>query len=220
MPAAGATQVAWICALACIAATTDAGTLTAIVTDRAGSAVRDAAVYAVPKQRQVATPVGPFTAVMDQRDQRFVPHVLVVEVGTAVEFPNYDTVRHHVYSFSDAKSFELSLYSGRAHAPMVFDKPGVVDVGCNIHDQMEAHIVVVDTPYFAVTSETGTATLAALPAGDYSVVVYTPRLAATSQPAPRDITISSSAAHLAVQIEKRLRPPHDERNESLQWSHY
>jgi plastocyanin len=207
-------------ALGCVAAAANAGTLTATVTDRSGAPVGDVAVYAVPGDSDRKVSQIPVTAIMDQRGQRFMPHLLVVESGTAVEFPNHDSVRHHVYSFSPAMSFELSLYSGRAHAPIVFDTPGVVDVGCNIHDQMEAHIVVVDTPYFAVTADTGTATIDALPAGDYSVIIYTPRLPARSQPAPRDITVTTTAMHLDVAIDKRLRPPHTMSNESLEWSSY
>ncbi len=75
-------------------------------------------------------------AIMDQRNLAFVPDVLVVQTGTAVDFPNSDQVRHQVYSFSDAKTFQLALYAGRAHAPVVFNRAGLVTLGCNIHDSM------------------------------------------------------------------------------------
>lgn len=96
---------------------------------------------------------------MAQKDRQFQPMLLVVHTGTEVRFPNLDTVRHHVYSFSAAKTFELKLYLGEAAPPQRFDKPGVVQLGCNIHDQMSAFIVVVDTPIFGVTNAQGLLTL-------------------------------------------------------------
>ena len=108
-------------------------------------------VYAVPEGK--APPPPSRRAVLDQKNRMFVPHVLPIQTGTAVTFPNSDNVRHQVYSFSPAKKFQLPLYAGTPAAPVVFDKPGVVTVGCNIHDQMSAYIVVVDTPYFALTAE-------------------------------------------------------------------
>ena len=116
---------------------------------RRGSAVRDAVVYAVPEGRPFPLPRK--TAVMDQKNRMFIPHVLAVQTGTAVRFPNSDDIRHHVYSFSPAKPFQLPLYKGTPANPVVFDAPGVVTLGCNIHDQMSAFIVVVDTPYFERT---------------------------------------------------------------------
>lgn len=88
-------------------------------------------------------------AEMGQRQRRFMPSVLAVQAGTAVAFPNFDTVRHHVYSFSPIKPFEIKLYAGTPAAPIVFDKPGTAVLGCNIHDTMAAFIHVVATPHFA-----------------------------------------------------------------------
>lgn len=98
-------------------------------------------------------------AELAQKDRQFRPQLLVVQTGTEVRFPNEDPVRHHVYSYSAAKSFELKLYLGETASPVLFDKPGVVAVGCNIHDRMSAHIVVVDTPLFALTDAQGRAEL-------------------------------------------------------------
>lgn len=98
-------------------------------------------------------------AELAQKDRQFRPQLLVVQTGTEVRFPNEDPVRHHVYSYSAAKSFELKLYLGETANPVLFDKAGVVAVGCNIHDRMSAHIVVVDTPLFAITDAQGRATL-------------------------------------------------------------
>ena len=94
---------------------------------------------------------------MTQQNRQFAPRALVVQAGTSVHFPNLDTVRHHVYSFSPAKPFELKLYAGTPSAPVVFDKAGVVVLGCNIHDRMSGWIVVVDTPYFARSDASGQA---------------------------------------------------------------
>ena len=90
-----------------------------------------------------------------QRNRQFEPRLLVLQTGTAVTFPNFDKVRHHVYSYSAAKTFELKLYLGQPAEPVLFDKPGVVPLGCNIHDPMSAVLVVVDTPVFGVTDAQG-----------------------------------------------------------------
>ena len=109
------------------------------------------AVVAVELRGQPSRAAAGTRADMAQRERQFQPYVLVVQTGTAVNFPNFDTVRHHVYSFSPVKTFDLKLYSGTPAEPVLFDKPGVATLGCNIHDRMSAHIVVVDTPLFAKT---------------------------------------------------------------------
>jgi plastocyanin len=118
---------------------------------------------------------------MGQRNRQFVPAVVAVPVGGAVNFPNYDTVRHHVYSFSPAKKFEIKLYSGTPAAPIVFDKPGTATLGCNIHDSMIGYIHVVDTPYYGVTDAQGHLTLD-LPAGDHKVRIWSPAMGEASAP--------------------------------------
>ncbi|MDP2005828.1 MAG: methylamine utilization protein [Rubrivivax sp.] len=102
-----------------------------------------------------------------QVDRRFVPRVTVVTVGSSVAFPNRDTVRHHVYSLSPAKTFELKLYIGTPTHPVVFDKPGVAVLGCNIHDSMAAWVVVVETPHFALAGADGSVRLDKVPPGNY-----------------------------------------------------
>lgn len=108
---------------------------------------------------------------MAQRDRQFQPQLLIVQTGTAVNFPNFDTVRHHVYSFSPIKVVDIKLYSGTPSEPIVFDKPGVAALGCNIHDRMSAHIVVVDTPLFTKTDAAGVAKFD-LPAGEHQLKVW------------------------------------------------
>ncbi|HDY7663633.1 TPA: methylamine utilization protein [Vibrio vulnificus] len=109
---------------------------------------------------------------LSQNNRTFTPNVLVITKGSAVEFPNRDRVRHHVYSFSNAKTFELKLYSGRPEKPVVFDKAGIVEIGCNIHDSMLAWILVSDTPLFAKTNNNGEVHFTRQPADTYQIEVW------------------------------------------------
>lgn len=113
-------------------------------------------------------------AQLDQRNYQFVPDVMVIRTNTLVYFPNSDDVRHHVYSFSPAKKFELRLYHGKTAEPVLFDKPGKVALGCNIHDSMVATLYVVDTPYFAQSDQDGLAVIQDLPPGSYRLAIYHP----------------------------------------------
>lgn len=94
-------------------------------------------------------------AVIDQRDRRFEPHVTVVARGAQVSFPNSDDTRHHVYSFSPGNSFELKLYRANDAPPVTFERPGVVTLGCNIHDTMKAYVLVSDEPVAGVSDASG-----------------------------------------------------------------
>jgi len=170
-----------------LAAPLAAATLTVRVQDSRGRPVTDAVVYAEPDGRQL--PLAKKTAVMDQRNRMFVPHVLAVQTGTAVSFPNSDDVRHHVYSFSASKTFQLPLYKGTPANPEVFDRAGVATLGCNIHDQMSAYVVVVDTPYFAKTVS-GVAELEGVDAGRYALRVWVPD--SRLEPPPRSITVTGA----------------------------
>ncbi|GAB2592655.1 methylamine utilization protein [Nitrincola alkalisediminis] len=118
------------------------------------------------------------TAQVAQIDRAFAPHVQVVQTHTSVSFPNHDDVRHHVYSFSEAKRFELPLYQGAEAAPVVFDKAGIVTLACNIHDQMLGFVYVTDSPWFAVTNASGHAMLTVPDASDYRLRVWHPSLGA------------------------------------------
>jgi plastocyanin len=130
-------------------------------------------------------------AVMDQQNKEFVPHVLAVPLGTPVAFPNRDNIRHHVYSFSTAKRFELPLYIGTPATPVVFDKPGVVVLGCNIHDWMVGYVYVVATPYFAKTGPDGRAHVSELPPGGYEARVWHPRMKGEPEKTGRPLTIAA-----------------------------
>jgi plastocyanin len=152
------------------------------VVDREGRPLANAIVYADP-----AVPASggkPRSAIIDQVNRQFVPRVSVVQVGTAVRFPNSDNIRHSVYSFSPAKTFELSLYAGKAAPPVVFDKPGIVVLGCEIHDTMIAWVLVVDTPYYAESNGQGIVILRNLPAGDYRLRAWHEPMRAATTPEP------------------------------------
>jgi plastocyanin len=151
-----------------------AGSVEVIAKDGKGRPVSDAVAYFAATGAVSAAPKK--QAVVDQRDKQFVPYVTAVQVGTAVIFPNSDNIRHHVYSFSAAKKFELPLYSGVPAEPVVFDKVGFITLGCNIHDWMVAYIAVLPTPHFQVTRQDGRAVLKDLPDGQYSVQVWHPAL--------------------------------------------
>ena len=107
------------------------------------------------------------TSRLDQRDISFVPHVLAVQVGTQVDFPNNDRVFHNVFSFHDGKPFDLGMYPVGAVKKIPFDKPGLSRIFCNIHPQMSAYVMVVDTPYFAVSDAAGTFTIRDVVPGSY-----------------------------------------------------
>lgn len=148
------------------------------VRNAAGGPLADA-VVAVQLNGQATSAAPQTTAQMAQRVREFEPHVLVVQTGTAVSFPNFDTVRHHVYSFSTTKTFDIKLYAGTPASPVLFDKAGVATLGCNIHDRMSAHVVVVDTPMFAISDARG-ATRFELPAGDHVLLFWHAKLHATA----------------------------------------
>lgn len=148
-----------------------AGTVTVQVTAD-GKAATNAIVFATPKSGAPAVKAGA-KAVIVQESKQFVPFVLPVQVGTTVDFPNHDPYRHHVYSFSPAKTFELKLYGGGESQSVTFDKEGAVALGCNIHDNMLAYVYVVSTPYFLKITD-GQGRLPDLPAGEYTIKAWHP----------------------------------------------
>lgn len=156
-------------AFACAPLAAAAVPMTVQLRGPAGQPLAGAAVAVEVKGRPARTTTA--KAEIGQRDRQFTPQLLIVQTGTAVNFPNFDTVRHHVYSFSPIKVIDIKLYSGTPAEPIVFDKPGVATLGCNIHDRMSAHVVVVDTPTFARTDANGQATFD-LPPGEHAVKAW------------------------------------------------
>jgi hypothetical protein len=123
--------------------------------------------------------------------------VTALQVGTPVLFPNSDNIRHHVYSFSPAKKFELPLYSGVPAEPVVFDKVGVVTLGCNIHDWMIAYVAVLPTPFFQVTGNDGRAVLKDLPPGHYTVETWHPALKGQPGALAQNLDLGAGAKDLS-----------------------
>ena len=183
-----------------------AGELTIKAGNAKGGPVQDAVVSLVPLDGAVPPVAGAAPKVeIAQQGQEYTTFVTVVQAGTRVNFPNHDTVQHHVYSLSKAKKFEFPLYNPGSDASIVFDTSGVVALGCNIHDWMLAYLVVVPTPYFSKTDATGAARIAA-PPGRYRLELWHPRLAAPLEqevtlgvePVARDFT-------LVLKADRRIR---------------
>lgn len=182
-----------------------AATLTASVTDKAGRPLPDAVVTLEPDGPKL--PVKPMSNVeISQAKRLFDPDVTVVTVGTPVTFPNRDTVRHHVYSFSAAKPFELKLYAGTPSTPVVFDKPGIAVIGCNIHDKMTAWVVVVDTPLHARSGADGKAKLDGLAAGAYRLRAWHPSLPEGAAPALVAVRVGGADSEQAIRVDGASLP--------------
>ncbi|MDO9104562.1 MAG: methylamine utilization protein [Methylovulum sp.] len=183
-----------------------AGTLHVQVRDQAANVVPDAVVYALSAGPMPAAP-SQTDVVIDQIDKEFVHPVTVIRPGTSVIFPNHDNIRHHVYSFSPSKTFELPLYKDATPQPVRFDQPGVVALGCNIHDWMSAYIYVVDSPYTALTDAQGQAVLT-LPAGQYVLHVWHPRIKDDEEDQRGKTTVPTEGKvglELAVALKKSFR---------------
>ena len=154
-----------------------------------------------------ARPATPVSAEIYQKDRAFHPHVLVVPVGSSVDFPNRDNTQHHVYSFSPAKTFNIELYADRPAAPIVFDKPGIVELGCNIHDHMQGFVVVTDTADTGRTDTSGKVTLSldTLPSegsqGTVTLEIWHPRLPDNTRPVTREIERDSKSAIVTLNLE-------------------
>jgi plastocyanin len=144
------------------------------------------------------------TAAMDQVQKQFVPHVLPVVVGTEVSFPNHDQIHHHVYSFARTKTFEVPLYKGENAPPVVFDQPGAAKIGCNIHDWMDAVIVVVPTPYYALTDDAGLFVLRDMPPGTYGVVAWHERQRASLR---QSVDVVENATPITMTMD--VNPPRE-----------
>lgn len=191
-----------------IAAPAWAGDLAVTVVTVAGKPVPNAVVMVRPAGFVARGPIRfPWAYRMAQKNMQFDPFVLVVPVGAEVAFPNLDEVRHHVYSFSPAKTFELKLYSRDETRVVRFDKPGVVGLGCNIHDDMTAFIRVVDTPFAAKTDARGAAIIHDLPPGPATVTIWHPYQKGPGAEIRRQIvTPASGVASLAAILDLRAQP--------------
>jgi plastocyanin len=191
--------------VACAIAWTAAGAdLDIYVRDRGGQPLGEVVVLLEPLSGEAQTNSSSASAVVDQLHQQFVPGVIAVRTGTAISFPNSDTVSHQVYSFSPAKRFELGLYRGVPRDPIVFDKPGIVVLGCNIHDNMIGYVYVTDAPYFGTTGDDGHLRTA-LPLGKYRAHVWSPRFATQDNATERELSVKSESQSVAIDIAGPVR---------------
>jgi len=145
--------------------------------------------------------------VMNQQNMQFEPHMLVVAQGSQVVFPNQDRTRHHVYSFSRAKTFDIKLYIGRPERPILFDTPGVVTLGCNIHDQMQAYIIVSNEPRWAVTDGTGHARIDDLPDSRIELTLWHPWMTSEQTRARRAVLPDQARVRIELDVTPPPAPP-------------
>jgi len=176
-----------------------AAPLTVRVIDTKGQPVSDAVVTLRPNGSSARPPSGGRFSV-SQKDMQFHPFVLVVPVGAKVSFPNLDPTRHHVYSFSPAKRFELKLFAKDQSRSVLFDKPGVVALGCNIHDGMTAFIMVTDSPWTAKTGPNGIVQFADAPNSPGRISVWHPYLRAKANMVEQGISAASRNARFTVAL--------------------
>lgn len=182
-----------------------AATLVIHVQSADGRALAGAVVTARPLDGP-ARHAPPQRAVMDQVNRAFEPDLLVIAVGSTIEFPNSDSVSHQIYSFSPAHRFQLPLYRGKPYPPVPFDQPGLVTLGCNIHDEMLAYVLVTDAPYFGRT-DAGGAWSAEVTHGRYRVALWHPRLRDEAADLERELTVNESdRAELTLRLQKPLQP--------------
>jgi plastocyanin len=205
VPGAGQSAAALLLAALTPVGPALAATLMISVQSPDGHALAGAVVTAHPLDAPAKRPA-PVRAIMDQVDRAFAPDLLVIPAGSTVAFPNSDSVSHQIYSFSPAKRFKLPLYRGKPYPPVQFDQAGVVTLGCNIHDDMLAYLVVTDAPYFGRTDKSG-AWVAELPRGRYRVSIWHPRMQDAATDLERELTIGDAdRAVLTLHLTKALLP--------------
>ena len=192
-------------ALLALATSASAADLEVAVHDLGDQPLQDAVVYAEPVGGTPKPGSDVAHAKIDQVNKEFVPLVTVVRTNTEISFPNSDNFRHSIYSFSQPKAFTTKLYSGKQAPPVLFDKPGLVVLGCNIHDMMAAWVVIVDTPYFTKTPPGGTGVLKGLEPGDYRVSVWYP--GSQFQPSTSQVHITADGDNrVAVAVDSAGSP--------------
>ncbi|HKT12981.1 MAG TPA: hypothetical protein VJW77_14265 [Terriglobia bacterium] len=134
-----------------------------------------------------------------QKNKQFVPQMLAVEVGSVVDFPNHDPFFHNVFSLFNGKRFDLGLYEAGSTRSVHFDRPGICYIFCNIHPQMSAIVVVVNTPYFAISNKAGDVQIPDVPVGQYKLNVWEEHCSTRNlQEAAREVTIGPDVSSLGT----------------------
>lgn len=170
-----------------------AGSLTVKVIDQNEKPVSNAVVKLTPQNHNPV--LNPQDSVIDQINKEYVPRVILVIKGSDVSFPNKDNIKHHVYSFSKSKQFELPLYKGTPAEPVNFEQDGVVTLGCNIHDWMRGYIFVSDSPYAAISDQQGKLLIKNLPSDTYTMEVWHPQSTVTVSKQGFSVSEVSSLQH-------------------------
>lgn len=198
--------------LALLTGPAGAATLELKLAEARGAGVADAVVSLRPADGRPLPALAPVpNATVAQINRELVPYVTAVTAGTTVALPNNDTVEHHAYSLSPALKFDLPLYKPNMNKALEFKTPGVVTIGCNIHDWMIAYVVVLDTPWFAQSTASGAVTLPSVPAGRYIATIWHPRLAkeVTQEFTVTDAAAPAQAVTLTLRPDRRIRRPAD-----------
>lgn len=191
---------------ACLPASVALGATLAVHVESADGRVLPGAVVTVHALDNPGRRAPPQRAVMDQVNRAFDPDLLVIPVGSTIEFPNSDSVSHQIYSFSPAKRFQLPLYRGKPYPPVPFEQPGIVTLGCNIHDAMLAYVLVTDAPWFGRTDSSG-AWDVELPKGNYRVEIWHPRMRDEAADLERRLTVGDTdRAELTLRLARPLQP--------------
>ena len=177
-----------------------AATVSVVVTDAKGKPVADAVVGLAPSGNTEMASHTPAKSIIAQRDEMFVPLVVIVRRGGEVVFTNNDTTMHQVYSFSPIKQFEFEIDKGQVSKPVVFDKSGVAAIGCNIHDQMIAYVYVADAPFAAITDANGRAELRDVPAGTYRASLWHPQLPPGRPWPDMTVNVTGDSSHFGFSV--------------------
>lgn len=197
-------RIRFLPALALVAAiapaAAHAATVTITVRQPDGTPLTDGVVLVDSAAAPRPVPRGPYA--MEQKQIAFQPHVLIVPVGAQVAFPNRDSVRHHVYSFSKAKRFDLKLYGREDQRSIVFDTAGVVALGCNIHDTMSGFVIVTATPFYARTDAQGRVTIPGVPAGAVTLRLWSPSIRASGNVLSQAATVPAAGYATTLTIRR------------------
>ena len=182
------------------AAGASAATVSVVVTDAKGKPAANAVVSLAPSGNSEFASHAPMKSIIAQRDEMFVPLVVIVRRGGEVVFTNNDTTMHQVYSFSPIKQFEFEIDKGQVSKPVVFDKSGVAAIGCNIHDQMIAYVYVSDAPFAAITDANGRAELHDVPAGIYRASLWHPQLPPGRPWPSMTVNVAGDSGHFGFSV--------------------
>jgi len=192
--------------LLCASGSAAAASFAVHLETRDGTPLKGAVLTLDPQSSHMPA-AAPVNMIVNQIDLSFVPDITVIPVGSTISFPNTDAVSHQVYSFSSAHRFQLPLYRGKPYPPIPFDQPGVVTLGCNIHDNMLAYVVVTAAPFFGRTDAKGEWLVPAVPTGTYRLTLWHPLLSESAASLERTVQlVGADRTDVSVKLARALRP--------------